>query len=230
MPRNLINELLAKPSDHFFVEETLGALRASAPARQAFYASEGLEDPAASPLDGMLTELAKDVYAIRMFNDVFCRLILEELADQPFMVNTDEDYHRQIPEVVLAYAIPELHTMLMEIALSAFNLVFFALWQREVVDGVVQIAKYTPNLKASTGWHHDKSSDFTVVIPLNSHAHVGGGTEFFRRGRVFPLPSGTALIFPASTHLHKGMPVLEGERYLMVFWLKFDPLEIQNAG
>ena len=38
-------------------------------------------------------------------------------------------------------------------------------------------------------------------------------------GVVDPLPNGSALIFPSFTHLHRGLPVEEGDRYLLVFWL-----------
>ena len=40
------------------------------------------------------------------------------------------------------------------------------------------------------------------------------------RGTIEPLPSGHALIFPSFTHMHRGLAVDEGDRYLLVFWLK----------
>ena len=46
------------------------------------------------------------------------------------------------------------------------------------------------------------------------------GTEFWKKGIVKPLPIGTALFFPSFTHLHRGLAVGEGDRYLLVFWLK----------
>jgi len=33
------------------------------------------------------------------------------------------------------------------------------------------------------------------------------------------LPTGNALIFPSLTHMHRGLPVISGDRYLLVFWL-----------
>jgi predicted 2-oxoglutarate/Fe(II)-dependent dioxygenase YbiX len=59
-----------------------------------------------------------------------------------------------------------------------------------------------------------------MVVPLNTGKYKGGGTEFFKRGIVDPLPNGSALIFPGFTHLHRGLPVEEGDRYLLVFWLQ----------
>jgi predicted 2-oxoglutarate/Fe(II)-dependent dioxygenase YbiX len=59
----------------------------------------------------------------------------------------------------------------------------------------------------------------SVVVPLNTGAYEGGGTEFHNHGTLAPLPSGHALIFPSFTHLHRGLAVTKGERYLLVFWL-----------
>ena len=67
--------------------------------------------------------------------------------------------------------------------------------------------------------HHDESADISVVIPLNTGKYKGGGTEFHNYGEVAPLPTGHALIFPSFTHMHKGLPVDMGDRYLLVFWL-----------
>ena len=58
-----------------------------------------------------------------------------------------------------------------------------------------------------------------MVVPLNTGSYKGGGTEFHRKGIVEPLPSGTALMFPSFSHLHRGLPVEDGDRYLLVFWL-----------
>jgi len=46
-----------------------------------------------------------------------------------------------------------------------------------------------------------------------------GGTDFHGRGVVYPLPSGHALFFPSFSHMHRGLPVKSGDRYLLVFWL-----------
>jgi predicted 2-oxoglutarate/Fe(II)-dependent dioxygenase YbiX len=83
----------------------------------------------------------------------------------------------------------------------------------------VQIANYNLKDKQQGAWHHDESADISVVIPLNTGDYKGGGTEFHNHGVLSPLPSGHALIFPSFTNLHRGLPVEEGDRYLLVFWL-----------
>lgn len=228
----LRNSILASPSDTFFVPEVLQAIKETAKPRWEFLQNAGLDEPGHSPIlshvscavSGMAFKYAhRGLYAVPMFSDVFCRLLMDEIQGLDFEPNEEEDYLRQIPEVLLREKAPELDAMLMEIARSAFNLLFFALFQREITAGAVQIAKYSPDVKAATAWHHDKDSDITVVVPLNTGDYKGGGTEFYGRGVVAPLPSGNMLVFPAYTHLHRGLPTLEGDRYLLVFWLKSEP-------
>ena len=38
-------------------------------------------------------------------------------------------------------------------------------------------------------------------------------------GKLNPLPTGHALIFPSFTKMHRGLPVVKGDRFLLVFWL-----------
>jgi len=110
--------------------------------------------------------------------------------------------------------------------------IIMALWQRKCGDpATIQIANY--NL-AETGvghWHHDETSDISVVVPLNTGSYTGGGTEFHNYGKLKPLPNGHGLIFPSFTHAHRGLPVSEGDRYLLVFWLcnKERVVEIQKT-
>jgi predicted 2-oxoglutarate/Fe(II)-dependent dioxygenase YbiX len=93
------------------------------------------------------------------------------------------------------------------------------LWGRIVTDGGIQIANYNIKDKKQGAWHHDSSADISVVVPLNTGDYEGGGTEFHGRGIVDPLPTGSALMFPSFTHMHRGLPVKSGDRYLLVFWL-----------
>ena len=113
----------------------------------------------------------------------------------------------------------------MKIVFEKFNPIFQSLWQRDVSDGGIQIANYNPRTIQQTSWHHDFSADISVVVPLNTGSYKGGGTEFFNKGTIQPLPKGHALMFPSFTHMHRGMPVKKGDRYLLVFWLTIDENE-----
>lgn len=218
------NLLLAYPSDWFIEAETLDKVKQSLPALAEFYANDGKDDPQPTPLHDVVTEVAKDVYAVPLFSEKFCALLRDEIANirqkMDFAPNDEEDELRQIPEVVLQDRIPALHASLMQVVLSVVNPILQAIWNRCVTHGGIQIANYNPKGKQKGAWHHDASADITIVVPLNTGEYEGGGTEFFGRGVVPPLPSGHALIFPALTHLHRGLAVESGDRYLLVFWLK----------
>ena len=143
--------------------------------------------------------------------------INKELA---FETNEEEDELRQIPEIVLKEKLPELYRNMWFIVQTILNPVFFSIWQRNCVSvGSVQIANYNLKDKEQGAWHHDESADMSVVVPLNTGKYEGGGTEFHNYGKINPLPTGHALIFPSFTNMHRGLPVASGNRYLLVFWL-----------
>ena len=222
-PYKLKNLLLANPADWFIEEETLKLAKSSLPDLIDFYKSEGVEDPKELSLKLIIEEPVKDVYNVPLFSDVFCKLMIDEIENMQkhfsFSPNPEEDQLRQIPEIVLNEITPDLYNSLMNVVFSVVNPIFLTLWNRHVTGGGIQIANYNLKDKKQGAWHHDASADISMVVPLNTGDYVGGGTEFLNRGVVKPLPKGNALIFPSYTHLHRGLPVQSGNRYLLVFWL-----------
>jgi|TARA_R110000822_G_scaffold299112_1_gene422021 hypothetical protein len=222
-PYKLKNLLLANPADWFIEEKTLELAKSSLPDLIDFYKSEGVEDPKELSLKLIIEEPVKDVYNVPLFSDVFCKLMMDEIENMQkhfsFSPNPDEDQLRQIPEIVLNEITPDLYNSLMNVVFSVVNPIFLTLWNRHVTGGGIQIANYNLKDKKQGAWHHDASADISMVVPLNTGDYVGGGTEFLNRGVVKPLPKGNALIFPSYTHLHRGLPVQSGNRYLLVFWL-----------
>jgi len=219
----LKNLLLANPADWFIEEETLKLAKSSLPDLIDFYKSEGVEDPKELSLKLIIEEPVKDVYNVPLFSDVFCKLMIDEIENMQkhfsFSPNPNEDELRQIPEIVLNEMVPDLYASLMDVVFSVANPIFLTLWNRHVTGGGIQIANYNLKDKKQGAWHHDASADISMVVPLNTGDYVGGGTEFLNRGVVKPLPKGNALIFPSYTHMHRGLPVQSGNRYLLVFWL-----------
>ena len=137
-----------------------------------------------------------------------------------FEPNDDEDTLRQIPEIVLREQVPELYRNMWFVVQNVLAPIIFSAYHRQVRDiASVQIANYNLKDKQQGAWHHDESADVSVVVPLNTGAYEGGGTEFHNHGVIKPLPSGHALMFPSFTNLHRGLPVGKGDRYLLVFWL-----------
>ena len=217
------NLLLTQPSDWFIEDQTFKAIKDSQLDIARFLKSKGQENLDELPLHSILCEPIKDVYTAPIFSETFCDIFKDELDNIikhfDFEPNTDEDVLRQIPEIVLQEHIPALYFSLMHVVTNILNPIFMGLWGRIVTDGGIQIANYNIKDKKQGAWHHDSSADISVVVPLNTGDYEGGGTEFHGRGIVDPLPTGSALMFPSFTHMHRGLPVKSGDRYLLVFWL-----------
>jgi hypothetical protein len=228
----LKNLLLAYPSDWFLIKETLEKAKESLPNIVDFYRGGGLKEPKENPLKNVISEPLKDVYTVPLFSERFCQILLDEIDNMQkhfaFTPNPDEDELRQIPEIVLSEKCPELYNSLLHVVQSVINPILLTIWNRHVTGGNIQIANYNLKDKKQGAWHHDASSDVSIVVPLNTGDYKGGGTEFLNRGIVEPLPTGSGLIFPSYTHMHRGLAVEEGDRYLLVFWLNSEEESINS--
>ena len=218
----LKNLLLAYPADWFVEDKTLKFVKKTLPNISNFYKNEGKENMALSKKT-IIQEPLKEVYTVPLFSKTFCELLLNELKSMQefgsFKPNDSEDELRQIPEIIISEYSQQLNNSLLHIVDTILNPIFINIWNRHVTAGNIQIANYNIKEKVKGAWHHDASADISVVVPLNTGEYIGGGTEFFNRGIIEPLPSGNALIFPSFTHMHRGLPVEAGDRYLLVFWL-----------
>ena len=219
----LKNLLLAYPNDWFVDKETLDKAKLSIPSLLKFYKSIGTKDPQPSPIQNIIKETVKDVYTVPLFSETFCKLLVDEMKNLEsfygFKPNPNEDELRQIPEIVLQECCPDIYNSLFQIIYSVVNPVLLSIWNRHVTGGGIQIANYNLKDKKQGAWHHDADADISIVVPLNTGEYKGGGTEFLNRGIVKPIPTGNALIFPSFTHMHRGLPIESGDRYLLVFWL-----------
>jgi len=211
--------LLKYPGDYWVDEETLKLAKESLPLMRAFHEQEGRETPPEYPLRKIIKEPLREVYTVPFLNPKLCKVIIEHAKKHGFKPNDEEDELRQIPEYILEGEVKEAFTQLTK---SILNPVFMSIWHTAIKDAHIQVANYNVRDKRQGAWHHDRSADITVVVPLNTGEYSGGGTEFLWRGAVNPLPTGTALIFPSLTHMHRGLPVDSGDRFLLVFWLKVD--------
>ena len=84
--------------------------------------------------------------------------------------------------------------------------------------------------KKAEGYHvwHDEASQrgnshritaFTVYL---NTVKSGGETEYLRQSLRLPATAGTLAIWPANfTHVHRGNPPLEGEKYILTGWTEF---------
>ena len=218
------NLLLTYPADWYIQKDTFDAVKESIQPIVNFYENSGTKPRQDTKLDKIIQEPLKDVYTVPFFSEKFCEILLDEMknleAHFGFNPNPEEDNLRQIPEITFQDNCPQIFQSLMQTIYTIGNPIFLNIWNRHVDSGGIQIANYNLKDKKQGAWHHDASADISMVVPLNTGKYKGGGTEFLKRGTVEPLPTGHALIFPSFTHMHRGLAVESGDRYLLVFWLK----------
>jgi hypothetical protein len=218
------NILLEHPADWYIQKDTFDAVKDSIAPIVSFYEDSGVEPRKDTKLDKIIEEPLKDVYTVPFFSEKFCDILLDEMKNLEsyfgFQPNPEEDNLRQIPEITFQDNCPQIFQSLMQTIYTIGNPIFLNIWNRHVDSGAIQIANYNLRDKKQGAWHHDASADISMVVPLNTGKYKGGGTEFLKRGTVEPLPTGHALIFPSFTHMHRGLAVESGDRYLLVFWLK----------
>ena len=221
----LKNYLLSMQSHWMINHKTYQAVQETLPDIVKFKGQQGMEDMSKTPIHKVIKKIHPEIYRVPLFRRKFCSMLIKEIEHMkkeiPFEANTDEDQLRQIPEIVLREHVPELYRSMWFVVQNVLNPMFNAIWQRDCKDpSTIQIANYNLKDKKQGAWHHDASADISMVVPLNTGDYQGGGTEFLKRGTVEPLPTGHALIFPSFTHMHRGLAVESGNRYLLVFWLK----------
>ena len=218
------NILLEHPADWYIDDQTFDAVQHSLSDIVDFYENQGNNNPVKNKLHEVIKEPLKDVYTVPFFSEKFCQILLDEMHNLEdfygFIPNPEEDELRQIPEITFQDNCPEIYNSLFQTIYTIGNPIFLNIWNRHVNGGGIQIANYNLKDKKQGAWHHDASADISMVVPLNTGEYKGGGTEFLNRGTVEPLPTGHALIFPSFTHMHRGLSVESGNRYLLVFWLK----------
>jgi len=218
------NILLEHPADWYIDKQTFEAVDKSLSTIINFYNDQGKYKPHKTKLNELIKEPLKDVYTVPFFSETFCKILLDEVHNLEqfygFTPNPEEDTLRQIPEITFQDNCPEIYQSLFQTIYTIGNPIFLNIWNRHVNAGGIQVANYNLKDKKQGAWHHDASADISMVVPLNTGEYEGGGTEFLNRGTVEPLPTGHALIFPSFTHMHRGLSVKTGNRYLLVFWLK----------
>ena len=218
------NILLEHPADWYIDKQTFEAVDKSLSTIINFYNDQGKYKPHKTKLNELIKEPLKDVYTVPFFSKTFCKILLDEVHNLEqfygFTPNPEEDTLRQIPEITFQDNCPEIYQSLFQTIYTIGNPIFLNIWNRHVNAGGIQVANYNLKDKKQGAWHHDASADISMVVPLNTGEYEGGGTEFLNRGTVEPLPTGHALIFPSFTHMHRGLSVKSGNRYLLVFWLK----------
>ncbi|AKG94349.1 hypothetical protein VO98_035 [Pseudomonas phage phiPsa17] len=174
-------------------------------------------------LDDCVVCHAPGVYSVAYLSPRYCAEILKEVKKFPHTVNDEEPEEAQIPEVVFQNEHPVLFEVFRSFwADAGVTLAKVLLGLDPVNLTTCQAAQYVPTGISRGHWHIDQDSDVTLVVALNDD-HKGGGTMVYR-GPFAPAvevpqnETGWAMLFCGKTTQHYGIPVIEGERNLLVHW------------
>ena len=188
----LQNYMLSMQS-HWMIHQPLyDAAQESLPLIAKYRAMNGTEDLEQLPVKQHIKKIFPDIYRAPLLRRQYCKMLLDEIQEMKeiglFEANDEEDVLRQIPEIVLREKVPELYRTMYFIVQNVLQPIFFQLYQRNCADiASIQLANYNIKDKQQGAWHHDESSDISVVVPLNSGDYDGGGTEFHGAGKLKPL-------------------------------------------
>lgn len=185
------------------------------------------DDIRACFLNGNVIQYGPGVFAVRYLSEDYCAQLLKVLNTVEFTPNEEEPEDAQIPEVVIKHHHYGLHECLRGLHngyIVPLTTILFGQTANQCTS--IQAAKYTPENTPMGCWHTDQDSEMTLVVAL-SNDHEGGGTEVYQGPFADPvvvpqLPVGWGMLFNGRHNPHRGLPVTEGERNLLVHWFKFE--------
>ena len=168
--------------------------------------------------------IATDIYKVNMLSEKYCSELIERIKNQEFSTNCEEDVLYQIPEIVVKASDSGMYLELEELFYSYIRKYMEAFrFKKEFNINSIQFAKYSAEGEIRKGnWHYDEDSDSTLVIYLNDD-YEGGGTQFKPNGlneviTVDKFNVGDSVFFNGKVTPHRGLPVIKGDRYILVFW------------
>ena len=185
----LKNYMLSMQSHWMINQNTYQAVQDSLPTITRYMAQRGTDKMERTPIHKMAKNPFPDVYTIPIFRRSWCKMMCQEIDHMKkefgFESNSSEDDMRQIPEIILKERCPELYTNMWFVVRNVIDPIIMSLWQRSCPDPAsIQIANYNLAETEMGHWHHDESSDISVVVPLNTGSYTGGGTSLYLTGMV----------------------------------------------
>ncbi len=172
--------------------------------------------------------VAPGVWAAPILSEEVCDELSKycDNKQETFQVNPDETEGAQIPEIVLQQEDEPLFNILSDISdITIIPLMTLIYGTQPTYYRSIQLARYTPHVVKCGVYHIDVDSVFTCTISLCPEKHKGGGTSvlplgiFGKEYSIPPLEKGWGLFFNGRVTQHKGLPVEEGTRDLLVFWM-----------
>jgi len=167
--------------------------------------------------DLYVKEELTNIYTIPAFTEEFCDFIIEEAeACNCWTYNRHENY--PTTDMLLeALDLKETYDQILkeyvfDIAVKKYHLEE-DYWYKLQSENF--LARYHPYAQYHLSLHHDHSQ-ITTVVTLNED-FTGGGTFFSKQQKRLQGKKGDISIHPGQlTHRHGGLPVLSGQRYIIV--------------
>ena len=168
-------------------------------------------------------DYSSGIYSFPLLTKKSCENLLTIARKENYTPNEEEPEEAQIPEVLLQNIDEEMFyrmSLLFGVITAVLGQLLYQI-SPEVLH-TVQFAKYTVDNTREGAWHIDRDSDVTLVLSLNDdHESLGTVIKPYGFGKeifVPQLPAGHAMLFRGKNYMHKGLPVLAGERNILVFW------------
>ena len=159
-----------------------------------------------------------NIYTIPCFTDLFCDYIIQEAeACNCWTVDRHENYPTT-DMVMETLGLHETYQAILKEYVWPMSKELYKLEESDWVDLHSEnfIARYHPYAQYHLGLHHD-ASQITVVVTLNTEDFTGGGTFFPNQKTSLKGEKGFISVHPGQiTHRHGGLPVLTGQRYIIV--------------
>lgn len=158
-----------------------------------------------------------NIYTIPAFTEEFCDFMIDEAeASNQWTV----DRHEHYPTTDMLISVIGMHTTYHQILKEYFWPCAAHVYKLEEPEWVNMesenfLARYHPYAQYHLALHHD-SSAITTVVTLNEDFE-GGGTYFSKQKTKLMGLKGHVSIHPGQiTHRHGGLPVENGQRYIIV--------------
>lgn len=165
-----------------------------------------------------LAEELENIYTIPCFTDEFCDFIIDEAEScNCWTVDRHENYPTT-DMTLQTLGLHETYEAILKKYIWSASAYIYKLEEPEWLNMHSEnfIARYHPYAQYHLALHHDMSQ-ITVVVTLNTEDFTGGGTYFSNQGKQLKGEKGHISIHPGQiTHRHGGLPVLTGQRYIVV--------------
>jgi hypothetical protein len=163
-----------------------------------------------------------EILEIPFLTPVFCAELCSIAAQRGVFKPIADDGKFAADEMRIRTVASAIEEFLVAAAVEFIGPILWNTWgYSPTVFAPLFVTRYRSDGVAGIPIHHDRQSDVTFTVPLNSN-FVGGGLFFPRQQVLAGLGSvGRAVVFPGRvTHPHCALPVTDGERYVLTFWTR----------